>query len=48
MPSPSVAAPRQVYEAYSQFDGLAFEYLRAQALDMEASSSSIHRIRKEL
>lgn len=27
---------------------LAFEYLRAQALDMEASSSLIHRIRKEL
>ncbi|NGO45538.1 helix-turn-helix domain-containing protein [Streptomyces ureilyticus] len=27
---------------------LAFEYLRAQALDMEASSSMIHRIRKEL
>ncbi|MCX4558303.1 helix-turn-helix domain-containing protein [Streptomyces phaeochromogenes] len=27
---------------------LAFEYLRAQALDMEASSSLIHRVRKEL
>ncbi|WP_251093562.1 helix-turn-helix transcriptional regulator [Streptomyces sp. Caat 7-52] len=27
---------------------LAFEYLRAQALDMEASSSLIHRARKEL
>ncbi|MFI5812809.1 helix-turn-helix domain-containing protein [Streptomyces sp. NPDC051643] len=27
---------------------LAFEYLRAQALDMEASSSLIHRMRKEL
>ncbi|MBY8344839.1 helix-turn-helix domain-containing protein [Streptomyces sp. KC 17012] len=27
---------------------LAFEYLRAQALDMEASSSMIHRARKEL
>ncbi|RAJ83004.1 hypothetical protein K377_04059 [Streptomyces sp. PsTaAH-137] len=27
---------------------LAFDYLRAQALDMEASSSMIHRIRKEL
>ncbi|WP_151476506.1 helix-turn-helix domain-containing protein [Streptomyces albicerus] len=27
---------------------LAFEYLRAQALDIEASSSLIHRIRKEL
>lgn len=27
---------------------LAFEYLRAQALDMEASSSVIHRVRKEL
>ncbi|WEO97183.1 helix-turn-helix transcriptional regulator [Streptomyces sp. FXJ1.172] len=27
---------------------LAFEYLRAQALNMEASSSMIHRIRKEL
>ncbi|GGL71533.1 transcriptional regulator [Streptomyces fumigatiscleroticus] len=27
---------------------LAFEYLRAQALDMEASSSMIHRVRKEL
>lgn len=27
---------------------LAFEYLRAQALDMEASSAMIHRIRKEL
>lgn len=27
---------------------LAFEYLRAQALDMEASSSLIHRILKEL
>ncbi|MEH0521940.1 helix-turn-helix transcriptional regulator [Streptomyces stelliscabiei] len=27
---------------------LAFEYLRAQALDMEASSSLIHHIRKEL
>ncbi|MGW0461156.1 helix-turn-helix domain-containing protein [Streptomyces tendae] len=27
---------------------LAFEYLRAQALDMEASSALIHRVRKEL
>ncbi|GKQ37717.1 helix-turn-helix transcriptional regulator [Streptomyces sp. A012304] len=27
---------------------LAFEYLRAQALDMEASSAMIHRVRKEL
>ncbi|MEV5608421.1 helix-turn-helix transcriptional regulator [Streptomyces sp. NPDC052225] len=27
---------------------LAFDYLRAQALDMEASSSLIHRLRKEL
>jgi hypothetical protein len=27
---------------------LAFEYLRAQALDMEASSALIHRARKEL
>lgn len=27
---------------------LAFEYLRAQALDMESSSSMIHRVRKEL
>ncbi|MET9778513.1 helix-turn-helix transcriptional regulator [Streptomyces sp. NPDC006367] len=27
---------------------LAFEYLRAQALDMEASSDMIHRVRKEL
>ncbi|MEV0089995.1 helix-turn-helix transcriptional regulator [Streptomyces sp. NPDC050738] len=27
---------------------LAFDYLRAQALDMEASSSMIHRVRKEL
>ena len=27
---------------------LAFEYLRAQALDMEASSSVIHLARKEL
>ncbi|MEU9354543.1 helix-turn-helix transcriptional regulator [Streptomyces griseoloalbus] len=27
---------------------LAFEYLRAQALDMEASSDLIHRVRKEL
>lgn len=27
---------------------LAFDYLRAQALDMEASSSVIHRVRKEL
>ncbi|MFD5127236.1 helix-turn-helix domain-containing protein [Streptomyces olindensis] len=27
---------------------LAFEYLRAQALDMEASSAVIHRVRKEL
>ncbi|MEU8535307.1 helix-turn-helix domain-containing protein [Streptomyces parvulus] len=27
---------------------LAFEYLRAQALDMEASSALIHRVRKEM
>ncbi|WP_430727362.1 DUF5753 domain-containing protein [Streptomyces beigongshangae] len=27
---------------------LAFDYLRAQALDMEASASLIHRVRKEL